>query len=211
MPYDPLPSTDHQVRGLARILQAKEDDAGFQAWLSSYLKQIQKLEDATWEVIQKVGIDDLEGVGLDALGVLVGRGRNGLGDPDYRIAIRAQIRINRSSGTALDMLTIARLSVPSGFSFRLTEHFPATEQIQVLGEVNFGIAVLLENLLQAKMGGVRLILQYAERPDDELFAFSSHSYDDLDPYVPQMDPDTGYGDYDDPDTGGRYTDILTSS
>lgn len=164
---------NHVADGEAKLLSQFKNSPKFRALLRSYLRQIQKLENAIWEVITIRGIAASEGVGLDVIGRVVKRARLGLSDGDYRLALRAQIRINRSSGSPIDILAITGLSLPDGASYFLTPYFPATILITIPDNVGANIQLLYDNLRRAKMGGVALFLIYALDPEENTFTFSS--------------------------------------
>lgn len=201
MAYTPSKTTDHTERGLTKFLEQFKGQPILSALLRSYLNRVQELEDAIWEVILIRGIDESEGVNLDAIGGIVGRPRLGLGDVDYRVALRAQIRINRSSGTPEDMIVVTGLSITAGESFTFEEAFPATVVIEVLGVAVFNILVLYDNLLRTKAGGVRLILEYSLNPTADNFTFSD---DDTTP----SDTLRGWGDDSPVTLGGYWIDVA---
>lgn len=198
MSYDPQKTTTHVEDGLEQFLEQFKDKPLINALLASYLKRIQKLEDAIWEVILIRGIEESEGVNLDVIGKIVGRPRLGLVDIDYRVALRAQIRINRSSGTPEDLIAVTRLST-AGQSFVYNEAYPATVIIEVLGIPAYDILVLYDNLLRTKAGGVRLILEYAL--DLTPFTWSD---DDTSP----ADTALGWGDDGNPAIGGEWIGTI---
>lgn len=157
MPYAPLARTDHIQRGLSRLIAQFQEKPRIDALIRPWLRQIQRLENAAWEVINLRGIDDREGVGLDLLGAIVGRGRSGLSDEDYRLAIRAQIRINRSSGSTEDVIAVGILSLPDGTYWEYSEQYPAGILV-TLPSPTLNPSILFESLRRAKLGGVRLQL-----------------------------------------------------
>lgn len=201
MTYNPLLITDHSEQGVSKFLEQFKDKDFIANLARSYLNRIQELEYAIWEVILIRGVEASEGVNLDALGVVVGRPRLGLVDVDYRVALRAQIRINRSSGTPEDMIAVTGLSITPGQLFTFQEAYPATDVIEVLGTSVFDLLVLLDNLIRAKAGGVRLLLQYSLNPVGASFTFSD---DDTTMSSVQL----GFGDDTDPSVGGYFTDVL---
>lgn len=160
--YTPVASLDHALRGTRRFLEVFRGKPNLDHILRSYLDEIQKLEDATWEVLLIRSIEDSQGVLLDKIGVIVGRGRTGLTDHYYRIALRGQIAINKSDGTNMDLLKVAQLSAP-GFDFVFTPSYPATITLEMVSAAFFGVAVLMRNLITAKAGGVRLLLVWSDQ------------------------------------------------
>jgi len=204
MAYNPTRERDHVQKGLAKFLEQFKGKPVLASVLGSWLAQIQKLEDAIWEVILIRGIELSEGIGLDHIGNIVGRKRLGLEDPDYRVALRAQIRINRSSGTPEDVIAVTELSLPpEGFSFEYEEEYPATVLIQVNEQVSFLITVLFDNLVRAKDGGVRLFLLYIAHEQGNSFRFASSAES-------ESDPAQGFGNVLDPSTGGKFVSMLAT-
>ncbi len=203
MAYNITPSTDHVKRGLARLLQQYKSKPRMVALLKSYLNRIQELEDGLWEIILYRIMGNAEGAQLDKLGKIVGRGRNNLSDSDYLIAIKGQIRINRSCGTPKDMIDVATLSLPSGFVFTYGEAYPAQIVMTMVSAVTFSITVLFGNLTATKPGGVSLFLIYGSAPPSNTFTFSP----DL---SSAAGTGQGFGDISDPSVGGLLPDLLIS-
>lgn len=201
MPYNPPASIDHVSRGLARFLEQYKSKPKLNALARVYLNRIQELENACWEVILYRLLPNAEGAQLDMIGRIVGRGRNGLVDSDYLIAIRAQIRINRSCGTPEDMIDVTRLSVPAGFTFTYDEAYPKTVLITVIGAVNWTIDVLYDNLFRAKSSGTKLFLQYSEADDSNTFTFATGT--NWEPSATQ-----GFGSYYNALIGGVFSHIY---
>ena len=207
MTYQILPIKDHAKQGLAKLLEQFKNKAVLAAWLKSYLNRIQEFEDACNEVINIRGIEASEGVNLDNLGKIVGKARLGLSDEMYRFALRAQIRINRSSGTPEDLIEVTRLTLdPSRTDLRFSyrEGFPKQNLIEVWGvltdsAVDFA-QLLLSNLVHAKSGGSRVLLQYGGHPSSNCFTLST---DD----TTIFDHSQGLGDDTNTD-GGYLTDVL---
>jgi len=204
MSYLPAPSKDHVKRGLARFLQQYKNKPNLAALLSSYLRRVQELEDAAWEVILYRLLDNAEGIQLDRLGAIVGRGRGSLADPEYLLAIRAQIRINRSCGSPEDMIAVAGLTLPAGDAFSYGEAYPATIVIQVLSpETDTVIGVLFDCLIRTKPGGVRLLLEYSGVILGHTFTLSPYS-------SPVASTLLGFADYYNPGAGGYFAGVLSS-
>jgi hypothetical protein len=204
MTWNPQPKTTHVDQGLSRLLEQFRGKSKLEALLRSYLRRIQELEDATWEVITLRALDVAEDAALDMLGRIVGRGRGDLSDEDYRIALRAQIRINRSSGTTEDLIAVGVLSLPSGFALSLTEHYPAAVTIQVDGAVTWAILVLWQNLVTTKAAGVRLFLLWSQAAPADSFTFASQT-------SPQeTSDDLGYGDSLTVGVGGQLQSVIAS-
>jgi len=201
MTYDPQKNNTYVQTGLAQLLTQFQGKPVFAALVRSYLNRIQELENAVWEVILIRGIDASEGVNLDNIGKIVGRPRLGLSDTDYRVALKCQILINRSSGGPDDLINITTLSVSPGQVFTYQEAYPATVLITVEGIAAFNISVLFDNLFQAKAGGVRLLIILSMQPVGNTFTLSPVS-------GPLGSSTLGLGTIVDPPTGGYFTQVL---
>lgn len=166
----------------------------------------QRIEDAAWEVIVFRRIELAEGVTLDKLGAIVRRGRNGLPDKSYRIAIRAQIRILRSSGKPEDMIAIARLSTPAGTALSYREEHPAGVRFEVQTRVKFSIPVLWTALRLSKPAGVRVGLVFSQnvRPGRWFKLSSSTS-------ASETSTNHGFGNLFESSTGGKLRDMKVSA
>lgn len=185
MTYQPIRSTDHEVRGPRRLLEQFKERPKLEAWLGTYLRQVQKLEDATWEVIDLRLLDAATGIQLDRIGKIVGRGRGESPDDlSYRQAIRAQIRINRSEGTPLDLAEVADLSVPDDTaSFIFRNWGNGFVQVYMNGQAIDGVKapIVFDNLRRTKAAGVRLHLVWSPDPPQTVFRFGGKSAADLAP------------------------------
>lgn len=191
--------TDYVVSGLTRFLKQFRDKRKLNALAASYLAEVQKLENAIWEVIEYRMLDNAEGIQLDILGKIVGRGRNDLSDADYKLAIRAQIRINRSLGRPSDLIDVAELSSPDGSDFSYSEYYPATVCIAFYTLIS-NTALVYDNLKKTKGAGIKLFFIYSEAEQENTFTFSSAD-------SPEVDTSKGFGD-ETFTAGGVWANVL---
>lgn len=205
MSYDISKIVDHSDRGVAHLLEQFKDKARLEVLARSYLDRVQELEDAIWEVITIRGIDASEGLNLDAIGVIVKRPRLALSDSDYRIALKCQVLINRSSGTPNELLAITLLATSALTTtgpLILGEAYPATIWVQVQSGIpDTVIPILYDNLIRAKAGGVRLLFQVPGAVFSNVFQFTDSA-------VPEESTTHGFSDYYNPGTGGHLAGIL---
>ncbi len=197
--------TTHVEQGLDRRLEQYRNDPDLEQIMTSLLTRVQEAEDCLWEILNNRGVDTAIGVQLDVLGRLVGRGRGTLGDDAYRIAIKCQIAINRSSGTPVDICLVAILSLPAGFVWTYGEGYPAGIDITLVDPwigSDEELDVVFSNLQKTRSGGVRLFFEYHTAPTDHTFTWS----DDL---TTPVDHNLGWGSHSDPSIGGYWAGILS--
>jgi hypothetical protein len=84
------------------------------ALLEGVLEAGQEVEDVTIALQEQFSAATAEGVFLDTIGEIVGEKRGGRSNTTYRIAIQAKVRINKSSGTWDEMITIAQILYNNG-------------------------------------------------------------------------------------------------
>lgn len=171
--------TDHAEEAPTLLLDQYKDKPRLKALLLSYIRRVQELEDAIWDVLTKRLIDNAEGAQLDVLGRIVGQRREGREDDVYRLYIGARIRINSSKGRADDILDVLALveSVPTSY----TELYPASIAIEFLDATEAPPTVLIDLARQAKPSGVRIGIVVPNAPVDQTFAFSDAVSGDNDP------------------------------
>lgn len=166
----PIPErvTNHLEAAKARFIsQFKSPKPVLHGMLQSYVDQLQELEDVIWDVIDYRLLDaapgrshGAEGVQLDVLGRIVGQPRMGLTDAAYRTAIRLRIRVNRSRGSAADLLEILRLAMPNPKVFTYDELYHLASYIYV-EDISVDLAItLITSLDAARAAGYRAILEY---------------------------------------------------
>jgi hypothetical protein len=173
------------------------------ALLTVYMDRIQELEDALWDLL----VDTLEtaiGARLDQLGALLRFGRGPVtDDEEYRLFLRAVILAHRSSGTADEMIALARLLFGEGSSFEYREGH-ASILIDPHTVITSSVAVVARLLGMAKAGGVQLHLINPPDGEEKLFTFSD------DPFRTETSSSLGLGDELDT-TGGRFTGVVVAS
>jgi hypothetical protein len=191
----------HVELALSRLIERWKADANpnLAAIVSSCAEEVQELENAIWFVIFGRMPDYAEGAQLDMLGRIVGQGRNGLSDDQYRAHIKARIRINQSYGRAFDVIEVLRLidTVPFRLvefgtaSFRVTYDAPPTDA---------GLGHEIPELIrQSRAAGVSA---YVSFPVDRLTgrgAFFGSAYG------PTLNSARGFSSSYDPTVGGLYS------
>lgn len=94
------------------------------AFISALAEGAQVLEDQSFDLLTGSSLEYATGVTLNKWGELVGEGRDGLSDTDYRRFIKARILANKSSGKVEELLTIFGLiTAPSRVTY--SDIYPA--------------------------------------------------------------------------------------
>ena len=164
--------TDHDAQGQARLISQYQKAPVFKTWLSTLMGRIQILEDAIWAVIVNRNIDGV-GFVLDNIGKIIKRPRGGLGDDDYRIALRAEIAILRSNGTTPDIIAVSQLGLPPGYTFDVTDQ-PIQTLLYLINEpILFDVGTFFTMLKRTKAGGVKLLFEYTINPLEDDFTWTA--------------------------------------
>lgn len=160
-------NTDHEG-AVRRFIEQFKNKPDLEALARIYLRQLQDLEDALFEIILERDLDNAVGVQLSVIGDIVQQPRTTSDDDRFRTAIRARIAINLSDSTAEDLIKVANLLFQEfGESYTLRDEPPAQVRVTVIDPLQSADADLLHTLLdEADAGGVRLVLQWNKSLDD---------------------------------------------
>lgn len=138
------------------------DENNISKLLAALIGPYQDLENSGQQLRTQCSISSAIGVQLDVLGRLVDQKRNGDDDETYRRRIRARIAVHRSNGLTEDLIKVADLVVyADGAQYQVDTQGVATVVVRVLGvAISEDLAdIAVDFLLDAKAGGVRLILE----------------------------------------------------
>ncbi len=190
---------DHVEQAVELPIDQYRGKPRFTGWLKSYVRQVQLVEDALYDVAIERMIDFATGPRVDIIGRIVGERRRGRTDPVYKVFIRARIRINRSLGLARDVLDVYRIisSVPAFFQ----ELFPAAMYLELLEEPEHPASLLFEMLHETKAGGVKLNMVSPTAPPETMFLWG-----DVADTAQSLN---GFGDSEDPQDFGLLSEAVT--
>lgn len=145
----------HRATALNRLLEQYKDKARLKTLVDIFAEQCQELENVFWDLYVKRTVDDATGDQLRILGRIVGLTKGETADEDFRVLVRAQIRVLKSRGTWKDLLGLIRLVLGTDPSERLfIEVYPAGLLLQLLVVPTFSVVLLARILRAAKAGGV---------------------------------------------------------
>ena len=141
------------------------------AFISAFTDQAQDVEDGSFSVLVDTILESAVGVQLDGIGSIVGRPRGGLGDSAYRVRLKIQILVNKSSGTWEEIYEILALAETSPITDAGDEH-PAAFTIEIL-DIQSSPGQIARIIAEARAAGVNGHLHYSLSPEGELFTFAS--------------------------------------
>lgn len=156
-------STDQVARATRRALSEFQGSPKVLGILAAKIRQSQELETDIWTIVDAISIDSPYDFILDIIGKIVGRGRNGLSNQLYRLGIRAQIRINRSSGITEDFNAVGALAANDPTVKIIASTIgTAAGQVEMYGLPPGGGLVMWQSFLQMPALGVSLYFVYSE-------------------------------------------------
>jgi hypothetical protein len=149
-------NTEHAAEGVYNLIEFFKKPRNISV-IEAVCSQVQELEDALWSLKDAFNVDTAEGDQLDLLGKLVGEGRDGRTDDQYRTGVRARILVNSSEGTMADFYAIGEAIAKEynpTFVARDLGYAGLYFEASTTGDATFAQASRL--LLKAKAAGVRL-------------------------------------------------------
>ena len=161
--------TDHVAGGLALLTGRWRDQPVIRGILTSWLEQIQILEDAAWAV-HTLTIGTATYNALDQYGELLGTPDVGLSDTLYRGLLRADSLAIGSSGTCDEIRAVLYAIKPTVGAFLIREYFPASLVVEPLGALEIPTEPIHAVVRRAVSGGVRVLM--IDVPEGDTFAFS---------------------------------------
>jgi hypothetical protein len=198
-------NTGHVVEGIARLIEQYKGKPRMEAWLSSYLKQVQEAEDACWQLLTERNVDTAIGSQQDVLGKLLGRPRRGLADPEYKTVLRAQTLVNRSQGTPDDLIgVLAIMAEDAGETavITITENFPAAITVTLASDIGSVDPDLVFEMLNLARGqGIWLNFVFTYSPIATAFIFGGTATGD------DASTTQGFGNTEVPGNGGKMASV----
>lgn len=148
---------DSVEKGLGRLLSQFKGKPLIEAFLSSYLKQLDKTQADTLYLLNNRSVFNATGKFLDQIGSLVGVKRGGDSDSIYRDRILNQILINNSEGTPKDVISILK-NLTQASDVRMFEHFPANLHLFTDGSYKLKeAAITMRDVVPAGVTDVTII------------------------------------------------------
>lgn len=147
---------DHVEQGLNLLIDQYKGKPRLTGWLKAYLRQVQDLEDAAYDVLIKRLIYNAQDAQLDVIGKIVGELRDGRDGEAYRIGIYARVRINRSRGNVDDVLAVLALITTTPVVFH--EYRNACLSLTFLAVTEYDPVAIYKPLSETKAAGVKFTM-----------------------------------------------------
>jgi hypothetical protein len=178
------------------MMEQYKNRPNFVALITTFVTQIQNLENAIFSIDYGRSIAGAVGVQLDLLGTIVDEARNGLSDTEYRLFLLGKIGENSSNATA-DNVSQVLANLLGSNQVQEQDLYPAGVGLLGAGSLDPSLINLVYSLVQGSLAaGVRL--EFLETYDpSQAFAFAG-LYDDA----------LGFGDYTDTSVGGMFAGLL---
>ncbi len=171
---------DHEGKMLARLAEEFRKPR-ISAILRGEAAQYQSIENAYWQLLTEFGVETAIGWSLDVLGRIVGEPRQGASHADYRLRVRARIRVNRSDGTIEDVIDVVRLLIGSALLpsavIKMTEYYPAAFVLRVSGiTITPAQALIYRSFInQARGAGIGSGFGWQQTADADAFVTATSS------------------------------------
>jgi hypothetical protein len=156
--------TTHVTEALARLKAQFADKPKFQFVVDMLARQVQEIEDAFADSISMNLLANASGYLLDRLGKIVGQPRLNFSDAQYRLAIAARIKANRSSGTIEEIYGVLIALVPTGtWNVQGDEDHSGSVVVTLVETIDEGLATVVAALLrESRAGGVKGIFYWTD-------------------------------------------------
>lgn len=141
------------------------------ALLAAFTREIQRLEDDLWLMLELRTLPFADLPRLKVLGKIVGQPRLGFGLEEYRVMIEARALANVSRGRASDLLAVLNLLLGVG-DYILLEAGNATLFLTALQPVTeAGLAMVVAILPDVRAAGVGLQFLYSDADFADVFVW----------------------------------------
>lgn len=148
---------NHAEHGILKFAAPFWGKPRWAALFVAIARQIQDIEDAACDVIEKRMIANATGAQLQVLAKLVRQIDPGLGDEVLRNLIRVRIRVNRSLGRLADLLAVFQLLGVDKANREIVPSPPAKLEIYLSGAMPLPTDMLTDLLNEAAPAGVGVV------------------------------------------------------
>jgi hypothetical protein len=104
----PITAPGHILQALSKLLTPFRGKPRFSSWCAVPVNQVQEIEDQLWALLALLDVDTADLPRLILLGKIVGQTQRGTLE-QFRRYVKTRVLVNRSSGTAPQLIKIAGL------------------------------------------------------------------------------------------------------
>ena len=157
-------------RGIDRLVDQFRHKPNLLSLLGTYLDALGQASAAVAELPRTLSATEATGLPLDLLGGDVGQARDGADDERYRALVLSRTRLNRSSSTVEDILSLARVLLEPT-SLRIRHHRLEVELFSFSSAdgIAADIPAVGRLIASATAAGVRLWLNHFNCTRDDAF------------------------------------------
>lgn len=171
----------HGARAIDRLAQYLKTQPNVISLLTALCLPAEEMESTFQDLISYRSIDLGFGEHLNVIGDIVRQAREGLSDDDYRLRLRARVKLNIGSGTTEDIYGLFELIKPAGTTLKIKDEPPAGFTLLISGEQTATEAALMLYFLRlARAAGVRGILEWWESAPADMFTLDGAAGQGLD-------------------------------
>jgi hypothetical protein len=164
---------NHGALALARLAEQYRNKPRIAGLFTAVGAEVRAVEDALYQLYTERGIDTGVGTQLDAIGAVLAEPRGAATDAEYRLILKAKIRVNKSSGTAENLIAVFHAALPTTL-VTVTTWTIAYVTVEIDATITAAAAVLYRRFLRtARAGGVAGVLVWRECPAAECFRFDT--------------------------------------
>lgn len=160
----PTLNSRYVIEAKARLLSMYKGRPIIEGMLEAYVKQIQRLENSIWDVINNRHLESNNTSCLDGIGTILQEFRNGRTNAEYRAALKIRLLVLRSQGKRHQLTKIISLSA-NGSTWRYWDAYPAGFFVYFAGTLQ-AFKALAKGLRDAKAAGVQGQLSWYTTPAD---------------------------------------------
>ncbi len=161
--------------------------------LQSFVGEVQEIEDVLFQLLLERTVDEAVGEQLDIIGAIVGIGREGRNNTDYRQAVLIQIQVNNTGGQESALAALLK-NLVNPTTIDIVETFPAGLDVAIDAT---GVSASTIQLLRRAVAAT-VSLQFSQvDPGETPFAFSGSAFGD------------GFGNLVTPTDGGVFAFVVS--
>ena len=171
----------HAADAAARIGQEYKASPRICGVIATHAGQIQELDDALWQLATERYLDvtvdsvyyEAVGIQLDVIGSILAESRGAMTDDEYRLVLKAKIRLIKSSGTVEELVAIFHALFPLA-TITVTTRPPAYVSVHVSGVITATEGAIGRRMCrQGRAAGVHGSFRWQEDATAALFTLDT--------------------------------------